>query len=753
MNKSLLRRFLFALAESPVASLLVANPPETLDNDLVTFFLGWSTNPRLDARSLRSWGRLLSLAVAGVPAENLWPALIDIVRHPSPKSSAAAETISTPRSSPRSQSVPTRLSTPIRGCSGSHGPETHLDLDPRIRSELDGLVYPNVPEFFNTYFKDQEWSLLAKDAVDRCTSTRLSPAGWITWPTAVDQGSVIDWFSSCINDLLREIGATRNFAFSPNKPLVGYSAGRKADIFLRGIPTNGVTTHDWTDVLVVGELKKSTQDTLAPALVVELANYIRVIFKTQPCRRFIHAFTLCGDMMRCWIFHRGGVVTSSLFSINKNPTLFLSIVVGYAFMSRSELGYDPTISVGESELHVTLGSARCFELKMKPFFNPPSIASRGTTCWEARQPGETDFNYVCKDAWRYESYTSEGSLLLEAQEAGVEGLVQCVAHEEVHIDSILDDISGHVMKGLEMSGIRPLNLRVTESRSTSSRATSVSRPSQSRKSSTQSIESRKRPASDSAPAPLRKRSKCSTGVTTPCFNRVHTRLITIRGRSITTFKSSLELTVALRDAIIGHRALLRHGILHRDISLSNIMLAVSARRDGRTCFLLDLDLALRLDDTADSTTHHRTGTMEFMAIGALAGEPHTYRHDLESFLYVLIWLCIHHLPGNKLVRPAPTVLAAWAGPSFLDAAARKRGDMEPGGFDVLVSHFAASAEDMKDLARGVRQALFPWRGRVWTGTDPEYEPVYQSILDVFDAVIGEMESTVQMERELGLGKG
>ena len=35
------------------------------------------------------------------------------------------------------------------------------------------------------------------------------------------------------------------------------------------------------------------------------------------------------------------------------------------------------------------------------------------------------------------------------------------------------------------------------------------------------------------------------------------------------------------------------------------------------------------------------GTKVFMAIGALLGEPHSFMHDLESFFWVLFWICIH----------------------------------------------------------------------------------------------------------------
>jgi hypothetical protein len=38
----------------------------------------------------------------------------------------------------------------------------------------------------------------------------------------------------------------------------------------------------------------------------------------------------------------------------------------------------------------------------------------------------------------------------------------------------------------------------------------------------------------------------------------------------------------------------------------------------------------------------KTGTEVFMAIGALRGEKHSFMHDLESFFWVLFWICIYY---------------------------------------------------------------------------------------------------------------
>lgn len=67
--------------------------------------------------------------------------------------------------------------------------------------------------------------------------------------------------------------------------------------------------------------------------------------------------------------------------------------------------------------------------------------------------------------------------------------------------------------------------------------------------------------------------------------------------------------------------------------------------------LNDWDMAKFVDDPADllNVAHHRTGSPPFMAVELLgkAPTPHLYRHDLESFLYVLIWAAVHYNFAEK----------------------------------------------------------------------------------------------------------
>jgi hypothetical protein len=70
--------------------------------------------------------------------------------------------------------------------------------------------------------------------------------------------------------------------------------------------------------------------------------------------------------------------------------------------------------------------------------------------------------------------------------------------------------------------------------------------------------------------------------------------------------------------------------------------------------LIDFDLAIDTTRESSSGATHRTGTFDFMAIDVLEGRvQHNPLHDLESFFYVLLWLCIYYGRGGQRRSPEP----------------------------------------------------------------------------------------------------
>jgi hypothetical protein len=82
-------------------------------------------------------------------------------------------------------------------------------------------------------------------------------------------------------------------------------------------------------------------------------------------------------------------------------------------------------------------------------------------------------------------------------------------------------------------------------------------------------------------------------------------------------------------------------------------------QDGKIFGVLnDFDLAVQVD-AQDPSSKQRTGTKPFMAIDRIVKEPprHMYRHDLESFYYVIIWLTSRYENGHEIKNPP---LDEWA---------------------------------------------------------------------------------------------
>lgn len=103
--------------------------------------------------------------------------------------------------------------------------------------------------------------------------------------------------------------------------------------------------------------------------------------------------------------------------------------------------------------------------------------------------------------------------------------------------------------------------------------------------------------------------------------------------------------------IAHHDLYQKTGILHRDISINNLM--VDARNPAQGV-LIDLDIAARVDtngDPLDQDILPPAGTLEFRASELVRLEKPVksyYRHDLESFMYVLFWIQTHYKDGKMV---------------------------------------------------------------------------------------------------------
>ncbi|KAL5371907.1 hypothetical protein DPSP01_013910 [Paraphaeosphaeria sporulosa] len=62
------------------------------------------------------------------------------------------------------------------------------------------------------------------------------------------------------------------------------------------------TKYRWSHILIPGELKSNPLEDRASKAWLDLGRYTREVFATQPTRRFVLGFTLCGPRIRLWEF-------------------------------------------------------------------------------------------------------------------------------------------------------------------------------------------------------------------------------------------------------------------------------------------------------------------------------------------------------------------------------------------------------------------------------------------------------------------
>ncbi|KAF8417780.1 hypothetical protein EV426DRAFT_540159 [Tirmania nivea] len=564
---------------------------------------------------------------------------------------------------------------------------THADIDPYLCEELDGHIFYDSKDFFDIFFLAKACvSQLLQEAI---TSGIYTPdKGWAQWPAPSHQNNVLRFVYSATESKLTGVKPRYTYGTSCTSVIVGKDNQKLyPDIVVTPSHSNefnishclaNTDSNADSNVRVIGELKANNKISNHADVILQTARYVRQIFQSQHSRVFVHAFTLCGDLLRAWIFDRSGGLGSQLISINKEPELFLRVFCGYATMDAKDTGFDPTIRKSTSDTsYSTLDSSDSKKTKMflKPqaIFSSRAIVSRGTVIWAGRTNDTpcADWDYAIKDQWRHTDRVPEAAHLQAAREAGVMNVANYIYDEE------LGSISAIVQRGLHSGNCKGTKQNQgslttsTGSTSHSSKRRSDSLSAEPRRSKrlksqisgpimppppfpkpdttrqptyTAQLSTRKSTAArQSASGPQSRVLAHKVGITTlGSKDRERSRLvISPLGKDLTKFQSFTGLLLVFRGAIKGHRALYQKAhILHRDISINNVLID-QITGDG---FLVDLDLAINPRRPTASGAPHRIGTFDFMAIGVHYGHLHTYRHDLESFFWLLLYLCIY-CPG------------------------------------------------------------------------------------------------------------
>ncbi|KAA8902846.1 hypothetical protein FN846DRAFT_920128 [Sphaerosporella brunnea] len=685
---------------------------------------------------------------------------------------------------------------------------TREQMDPVLLSELAGAVSRNVPGFEDAFFPASE---AMRQLFGWAVDTGVYDAGasrWRSWPASPTEGNVLAFFQRVVDNALLgklcDVTGVRVYPYVPSNSVLirGGDCRRKTDLLMStcipdgpALPTADIalnfatlqrTQYDWRCIRIVGELKANPDESDSDSTLAQLANYVREMFNAQPSRRWVHVFTLCGANLRAWLFDRSGATASRLIDINAEPVLFLRVVCGYALMDATAVGFDPSIKWARNGVEDTYDPSVAaaapsamphpylyaplrsddvqsgpvkLEIDPNPLFNRRSIVTRGSVCWKARRisdpPGVAtrsavksaqSWPYVVKDQWRAAERQSECDIISSMQRCSSDRQEVGLPHYNWYGDHTENgqavDIITAVRRGCVEGHPRMETDRVHPRPTRSSKQSSTMPPP----AWTTSRGTKRRSTADDMPESKRARRDDVS----PCNNRIFSRLVMAPvGRAIDTFTTITELLEAMRDAIRGHRTLYNtHRILHRDVSLFNILIDDDPSRAGKG-LLIDLDLAIRRERIGTTGASHRTGTQDFMAPALFRNQPHSFRHDLESFFYVLLWIATFYTvpPGDgsateTRVPGLQTIFDACdkAGRDYSVMAIIKAGSVQ----------FASSFEQrcLSVLGDDMREALGPllcrWRDALYppgycvdgAPTSPDDEAdLWQRLIDACQAQI------------------
>ncbi|KAF8422232.1 hypothetical protein EV426DRAFT_606639 [Tirmania nivea] len=468
---------------------------------------------------------------------------------------------------------------------------------------------------------------------------------------------------------------------------------------------------EWRHVLIVGE--HQSKGSSVKASFIQLACYVEQVFIAQPFRTAVLGIltSRSGPRFTLWRFDRAGALGSHEVSYSSAAGLQLLILCLDSMTTLPlELGGFHTSSISWARDIYPLDAHSSISTHIPPeypstandaivsgntvhyrqlVFGAKGIVSRGTRVWIGVMrniaSGE-EVDVAIKESWRSIGRDSEAELYRMAAARGVQGLPTLLHHATY--EDIKDGVrQGHI------------------------------------------------PVANNDPEEY----SAAYAQHIAAHNRVFSRLIL--GQTGIPIDSSvlspLAIARALLAAAIGHASLFFQGnILHRDLSPYNILASPSAtplsttqgipgiygRQTELYGSLIDLDYALDKEKCgASSGAKDRTGTFPFIAINILLGlESHRYRHDLESLLYVLLFVSLyprHDASSNSLTKPSITdtlwdqqdPLKLWftASESVVADHKKSRIVLDAMAFESLLADFRPGFQSFKNTARRIRLTL--WR--------------------------------------------
>ncbi|CCU79831.1 serine/threonine-protein kinase Sgk2 [Blumeria hordei DH14] len=659
-------------------------------------------------------------------------------------------------------------------------------LKDELRTELTGKIIKNFDDFYKKYFEETTWANKCKDITKRYLNRRDKVS--FQFPADPTETNVWAWIKAVQAKFIEPYKPYKTskdqkpiplraqvFQSTGPRQINGGLAPQQIDVFLKRRQLPARNPHDWLNVLVIGELTTSPFGKWTDKFL-QLSAYMRELFAAQPFRRFAKGFLMFGTQLQLWISWRAIGRKSEA-----EPLLKARHVRGLATL----IGSKDICKI--NELRSGLSFTEGMKKEIHPPESKMTTACHSAKSGSLNSGGNTELNEGVKRG--SESIYSSDKVILrkskracvvnisrQAQlnaaterirrsvklgdsvikteaknkpkksEANADPAVEVAASESSNapdnlathssLDRIRDADDNGANTDVEISPERDMKKLCISGNTGESNLEASAGPVTTQENDVPGATYKEAVLNADMNPPGPDPNFTNVDTSTVYRNRQNTVIVLKPfGRAIDENTTPLELVCGLRDAIKGHKLLFMNSkILYRDISTNNILLTDPKLNDGCCGVLIDLDLAISLsDENYSADAKLLTGTMEFIALGILrahvfprsGGIFHSYRHDLESFFYVLILVCIR-LGWPLKKSPFIRRLSKWYK------------DFE----DIILDAFSPKFNCLKELASKLRIDLFQRYIDPCINTDLFPEDLYNSILKVSD------EEIVKMKREL-----
>lgn len=321
---------------------------------------------------------------------------------------------------------------------------------------VSGYVGPlliGVPLLWETFFgQTRNLAQAANVAFQQCSIGENAPFAdgkWAKRPNVRNQYAVLTWLRDLVDRVAIFANAYKPAGLNhgrrclarPSEQIQYFTKEHKVDFgFVNDPLATEATQVPFSKILVPGVLKRDAFDDTVPEGWMDMAWSAKAVITADDERRFVLGFSLCGNMMRVWLFDRLGGLASDEINIDEDGVRFVATLVSILWMDSEQLGSDPTIKrteTGERFIEMPQNGSVERLFLGEAMHRTDCLAGRATKCWRVYKGGHSKGTPLAlKESWQCVTLPEEGILLRDITARGVINVARYSGHWTERMDNV-----------------------------------------------------------------------------------------------------------------------------------------------------------------------------------------------------------------------------------------------------------------------------------------------------------------------------